>query len=472
MREVAIDLWEIFAEQRDQVLRLDRWYKNRLDVAELPAVPKTKNENHVYLRDRASTGWARLVVGTVAQALYLDGMHTTGVRDNSPLWQIWQVNALDRGQVSAHRSALAHGMAYNFMRPVVSPMTGKSFVKIRSVSAKRATAVYADDADQHPMYTLEAIRQPNGSWHVIINDDTTEWTFSIGVGDSPAQMEYVSDRPHGLTVPPCVRLACLSDLEGEVEGEIEPFIPVFGRIDQDTFDRLVVQRWGAHKVRFGSGIGKPKTDDEQRAASLQLREGELLIAEDPQARFGTLDATPLDGYIKARDADIRDLAAVTQTPPHHLLGQMANLSAEALAAAEASLMRKVDERKHFFGEGWEMTLRLAGLMSPEDAHRKAAMDFEAQVRWKDTESRSLNQVADALSKIAGGLGIPFEMLWERIPNWTAQDTEDAKVLIEEQRALALLEGEGADAVNGGSGGNDGGGNGSDRPAPGGAGAAR
>jgi predicted nuclease of predicted toxin-antitoxin system len=136
--------------------------------------------------------------------------------------------------------------------------------------------------------------------------------------------------------------------------------------------------------------------------------------------------------VKARDADIRDLAAVSQTPPHHLLGQMANLSAEALAAAEAGLSRKVEERKHSFGEAHEQVLRKAGEMLGQQ------VEPDAEVRWRDMESRSLAQVADALGKLATMLGVPPQALWERIPGVTQQDVEKWKQLAEENDSLAGL----------------------------------
>jgi len=162
---------------------------------------------------------------------------------------------------------------------------------------------------------------------------------------------------------------------------------------------------------------------------------DILIADDPDTKFGSLPATALDGFIAAADADIRVLAAVTQTPPHHLLGQIANLSAEALAAAEASLTRKVEERKHSFGESWEQALRLCSWVMGDT---EAASDTDAQVRWRDMESRSLAQAADALGKLAQMLQVPVEMLWEKIPGFTDQDVERAKALAAEGGGIDAL----------------------------------
>jgi hypothetical protein len=231
-----------------------------------------------------------------------------------------------------------------------------------------------------------------------------------------------------------VRFANQLDLEGRADGEVEPFIPVAARINQTVFDRLVVQRFGSWVVRTISGMAKPDGED-AAAARLRLKVEDLLIAEDPDTKFGTLAATPLDGFIEAAKADIMALAAVSQTPAHELLGQLANLSAEALAAARASLTAKVQERQTSFGESWEQLLRLSSwVMGDEDGAR----DRSAQVRWRDTEIRSMAQAADALGKMATMLGFPVEVLWERVPGMTQQDIDRAKVLVEQAGGMDAL----------------------------------
>jgi hypothetical protein len=78
----------------------------------------------------------------------------------------------------------------------------------------------------------------------------------------------------------------------------------------------------------------------------------------------------------------------------------------------------VGEFKTSFGESDEQLLLLAA---------KAAGDTEgwedesAQVIWRDTESRSLAQIADAWGKIVTMLGVPEAAAWERLPNVTQQD---------------------------------------------------
>src|SRR5690606_27326665 len=94
------------------------------------------------------------------------------------------------------------------------------------------------------------------------------------------------------------------------------------------------------------------------------------------------DETPLDGYIAALKDVSERLSAVTQTPPTYLLGQIANLSAEALNAAEKTFNRKVESYKHSFGEAWERVFRIASRLDGVEG----ADDVHGEVVWRDMES--------------------------------------------------------------------------------------
>jgi hypothetical protein len=234
-------------------------------------------------------------------------------------------------------------------------------------------------------------------------------------------LEWLTYQEHGIGVVPITQFSNLRDLDGRTMGEVEAFRDLAARIDQDNFDRLVVQRFNAWLLRWIAGMELPaqKVDpetgltsedvDANRAFKSKLAAEDILVSEDADTKFGAFPQGQVSGYVDAREADISDLAAVSQTPPHHLLGKVANLSAEALAAAEAGLTRKVTERKQTFGESWEQVLRATSALMAEGDE-----DFDAEVRWRDTESRSLAQVADALGKLVQTLGIPAQALWERV----------------------------------------------------------
>jgi hypothetical protein len=160
----------------------------------------------------------------------------------------------------------------------------------------------------------------------------------------------------------------------------------------------------------------------------------ILMAADADTKFGQFEAADLNQYVAALEAHIRHLAAITQTPPHYLLGSLVNLSAEALAAAEAGLQRKIAEKRMVLGEGYEQALRLAAGMLGDEA---ASMDMTSQVHWRDVESRSLAQVSDALVKLQT-LGVPLSVLLPMIPTLTKTDVDNALAEIEQGGGIDML----------------------------------
>lgn len=437
--DLAVRYLSEWESNRSQVDLLDRWYRGTLEGSDKPYLGSKNSREFRELRDRSVTRWPSLVVTAVAQSLYVENFLRSDDPEAPAAWSAWQANGLDSRQSAVYRGALAHGLSYVTLLPGV--LNGGRMPKIRGVSARRGVAFYADMDDDWPLYFLD-VETIHGSVGKVkrarLWDDEGIYTFDKN--DQSDKPQFVTFDAHGFGECPVVQFSNLRDLDGRTMGEVEPHIEMFARINQDTFDRLNVQRMGAHIAKWIAGLELPASaEDEdavdQNAASalkMKLAIEDILVAEDKETRFGSFPATPLNGYIDARDADIRDLAAVTQTPPHHLLGHIANLSAEALAAAEASLTRKVEERKHSFGESWEQVLRGAALLLGDVP---GAGDFEAQVVWRDMESRSLAQAADALGKMAQMLGIPPRFLWEKIPGWTKQDVERAVQFAEESDAL-------------------------------------
>jgi hypothetical protein len=437
--ETLVPTWD---ENRSEVSEIDRWWRNTLDDKDKPKLANRGTPEYMELRDRSSTRWLSLVVTGVAQSLYVEGYRRTDQEDNAAAWRAWQANRLDHRQSAVHRGALAHGLAYVTLFPGI--LYGEQMPLMRGVSARNMVAFYEDPAnDEWPVYALEGLssitapfNQDSGRRYKLWDADAV---YTVDKWNSK-RIDVVDVAYHRAGVTPIVRFANELDLEGRSDGEVRPLIDQVARINQDTFDRLVVQRFGAWLLRWVAGMElydadeDPDATEKNRAIKAKVAIEDILLFDSPDTKAGAFPATPLNGYIDARDADIRDLAAVSQTPPHHLLGHVANLSAEALAAAEAGLTRKVTERKHAFGESWEQSLRLAAHMMGDEA---GAADFEAQVRWADMESRSLAQAADALVKLKD-VGVPVRLLLEKIPGFTQQDVETAMQYLDDNALLAKL----------------------------------
>lgn len=462
--EMAVNYFPSYLRSRSQAKMLDAWMNGtQYDYSEenldsddpgygRPFAPRRSDVSSEYenLRGLSPNNFAGLIATTMSQLSYIEGISRPGTKGTLPAWETFMRNRWLARQSSIHRSAAGIGVAYGVVLPGIDPLTGNKMSKMDGKSAIAMSAFYEDDDDEWPVIAIEAAptfikdadsitiegRSGVNGWAVKIYDDYVVHRLTCeGEGTEAKQWKYIDHIEHGMPVPPVARGANRIDLDGRTRGEIEPVLPLLRRIDQDLFDRLINQRFGAWQVRYIAGMAKPARADEQAAQSIKLRIEDLLVSTDNQTKFGTLDAGPLEPQIAATDADLRLLSAITQMPPHHLLGLSSNLQAEALAAATEGLQRKGFDFRTNMGEFHVQMARLAA-MAEGDLVTAAAWDL--RVRWKDTESGSMSQAADALGKLAVQLKVPIEMLWERIPGWTDIDVQRAKELVEDGSVERLL----------------------------------
>lgn len=421
-----------FLEGRDAAEELDRWHRGEQDVAESLYMPPNTSTEYDDLADVSRNAWAGLVVKSLVQNAELTGMRMSGSEGNVRGWATWQRNQMNRKQSALYTASCAHGAAFVWASKSSDRMTGLPMSKLNISSAMEMATFYDPDDDEWPVAAILArpkygsLGQADGFTVRLWEDGWVHYLSCKGTGLSENEWTYISHEPSGADVVPVVRYAPNVDIDGRANSDLQGFLPLLRRIDQDTFDRLIVQRFGAWKVRYIAGLVRPTNKDEALAQKIKLSIDQLLIAEDADTKFGTLDATDLAGFIAARDSDLRDLSALSQTPPHHMLGLASNLQAESLAAAESGLQRNSRGHRISWGESNEQTFRLDAHMRGDTAEA-AAHDMTAI--WRDTESRSLEQAAQALSTIAQGLNVPVEMLWERIPGWTKDDSERARQLV-------------------------------------------
>lgn len=341
----------------------------------------------------ARVNFLPLIVKSCVQSLFVDGYRSPN-GDDMPVWKIWQLNRMNARQIGVHTSAIKFGASYATVLP------GDTSPVIRGVSPTKMTAAYAEDSEDWPELALERRRT---SWRLY--DD--EFVYTLSDADSSENIRLEDIAPHGSTHVPVVRFRDNDDLEVPVLGQVEPYLILQEQINITTFGLLVAQHYGAFRQRYILGWLAENEEEKLKASASKM----LTFEDGPQdIAVGEFNQTDLSGYINSREATIRHLSTVSQTPAHELLGQVVNLSAEALAVAESSRTRLNGVIRTCFGESWEQTLDTAASLAGEPT------DDMSWVWWRDTEIRSLAQVADALGKMVQMLGIPEQELWELIPN--------------------------------------------------------
>ncbi|MFE4635064.1 phage portal protein [Streptomyces sp. NPDC056773] len=419
-----------------------------------PYMPPQADDEYRLLARRAVSNWMPLLVSTPAQALYVDGHRPgTGTSDSTepdsatPEWEHWQRSRLDARQAAVYRGALTYGHSFT-----VTERRRSGAVMTKGLSALKTSALYEDPANDHTPHaalTVTSWPQDDQPGTARMWDARREYAVTFRSLSDEKSVRVQGGLLHGSSECPVTRFAAWVDLEGRTLGVIEPMICVQDRINQTVFDLLLAQSYGSTKVRTVTGMAPPIQRDPETGEPVLDAQGNpipvrinhnsrrFLFAEDPDVKFGSLDETPLGGFIDSIDMSIRHLSALAQVPPQTILGQIANLSAEALQAAEVSLSRMISEVRTGFGESWERVFRLAAELA---GNASSAEDFRGEVVWRDMESRSLGQSADALGKLRTQLGIPERGLWRRVPGVTQTELEDWEQMREDDDSVAQLAG--------------------------------
>lgn len=418
------------ATERSTLDQVRRYWKGR---QKLPQVIPAGAPSEVYVMARiARVNVVEIVVEALSQSLFVEGFRGPRQGENHATWALWQDNKFDKRQSGIHRAALAYGAGYGIVLPArVHHPSSKLEVSIHGASPRMLTAEWGNDPDW-PVRAIEKHRdwdpdtgQVLSSWRLY--DEEAVYFFA----GSAEQPELVEVRKHKLGVCPVVLYQDAEDLDVEDEasdesiqprdahhfpstgqpvlGQVAPLIRLQDQIDLITFNLLIAQHYGAFRQRYIVGW---VAESEAKAAKMAVTR--LMAFEDSpdEVKVGEFGQTDLKGYLDSRQESLRHAATLSQTPVHELIGQMINLSAEALAATEAGRDRKVDDRKTMFGESHEQLLRLAGGIVGEDVPQAS------EVMWRDTQARSFAAVVDALGKLATMLGVPTTELWDLIPGVT------------------------------------------------------
>ena len=390
----------------------------------LPHLHERARDPFRRLLKMSRANYCELVVDAFVGRLEVSGFQSdaTGESDDQA-WGLWQDNNLDGGSQLAFLEAAIRGTAYLMVEP-----NGSSY----RITPEHPTQVIVDYRPDLPGEPAAALKLWLDDWNgqlcatVYLPDRVYKWQApepKVGMKPQWVRREVRGEEWGGKNVlgeVPFAELANRPRMLKPGASELSSVTGIQDRINKTIADRMMTQEFMAFPQRWVTGMEIPTDENGQDVEPFNIGQDKVLIAEDAGAKFGSFPAADLSGYLKAVDADVKDIAAITSTPPHYLLGAMVNLSAEALKAAEAGLIHKIYQRRRFLEEGLERTMRLAGIASSD-----------ARIVWKSPEWRTEGELVDALVKMST-LGVPREVLWER---WGATPQEIERWQSLNQQAL-------------------------------------
>ncbi|WP_343243560.1 phage portal protein [Streptomyces sp. SID8499] len=262
------------------------------------------------------------------------------------------------------------------------------------------------------------------------------------IGLLPSESAHFAN-PLGDVVP-LVEIANRSRLHGKPRSEIEPVAPLQDAVNTIWCHLMTAADELALPARAVLGMDRPTREildpdsgeviGEEDLPIDRFRSDRLLWLEREGASIAEFSAADLSNYTRVIEVAVQHIAAQTRTPPHYLLGQMVNVSADALTAAESGLVAKVMELQRFFGAALREVMRIEALVSG-DTGRAASLAL-GDVVWRDAQFRSDAQYADALTKFKA-INVPDEALWERIPGVTPDEIERWKSMRQDQAAAIV-----------------------------------
>lgn len=449
-----------FCSERSDYERIAQYRDGK---AGIPEVPDDATREVRDLARLSVKNVLPLVTDTFCQAMDVVGFRPARRPDNLPVWSVWENNRMASRQAQVHRAALDYGISYLLVTPSNDP---NRKVDLIPRSPRQTFAVYSDPRlDQFPVAAFDTwfgtsdegkpvqffqVWDAWSSWLLQTPAPNTRPRTSrsggVGADDqvslsssdflrvlNSSEVEFLGD--HGVTfngnpVCPVVRFTTSDSAEDVVRGEIEPLIPDQVALNEVSFDRLILARFGAFPQDVITGWAPAEGETLPGSAR------RTLAFEDEGTQVTRLQQATLTPYNELMQEYLEQIAMRAQLSPAQITGKMTNLSADALASADAQAQRKIQSLRSSFGSSW----RTALLLAAEIAEMPITESDAPEEVWRDTEARSFAAVVDGVKKLSEGTQpVPMAELVDLIPGLSTLQRESIRRELRAQAAQARMD---------------------------------
>ena len=305
--------------------------------------------------------WMRLVINSTANRLRVQGFQIGGdtndvLSADNDAWGIWQANDLDRASMIAHRETMKYGTAFLMVDPTKDPPT---------ITVETPLQVIGQRSAANRFVLINAIKKWVGDdGYLYLNYFEPHAVFKYRSA-TPAQTVIPNDPARILQQASWIGLGAVENPLGAVPivpfenqpdlmiggiSDLDDLIPLNDALNKMLRDMLVASEYQNFRQRYILGVENPK--DPVTGRPLSQSQAQLVasvsqfMAFPPTAKdehpiqvgeFGQVDLAP---YITAIEMMVHHISMVSMTPAYMLVGKMANLSADAIRAAEARVRRK------------------------------------------------------------------------------------------------------------------------------------
>lgn len=396
--------WKVFDDYYEGNQRISQWLRS-VQVAFQGTVLGN-------LLNNVSDNYMALVVDAAAERVRVQGFRFGDDADGEA-WSIWKANGLDSESNMVHTEAIKLGEAYWMVQP-----TGD----VPLITSEHPSQVIVAHAPGNRRRRLAALKKWSDGEYVFAN---------VYLPDRV--LKYRSTERE-LRAQPLEKRWTTVGAESNPLGEV-PIVPVMnnpsmlrgGRSDlaggpvglQDQIlktvaDSLIGSEYQGLPQRVLLGAEPPRDPETGRPIPWeQAQKSRIWYVASKDAKAHEFSQADLKALREATDGYIGDLAAQTRIPIYYFRPQaISNISADALIGLDAGLVSKTNDKKDPFAEGHLGAIRLAfKAMDPADPRGETT---DAEVIWKDTESRSQAQLTDAVVKEVQSDLLPREAALEKL----------------------------------------------------------
>lgn len=406
-----------------------------------------------------SDNWTQVVADSPVERLTVTGFQPYGAQKaDKELWRVWMTDGLDADSqlafldagVASRSFALVWGNPDDEETPVVTFEDGTQAIVAYRAGSRRdrvaalkrwqdgddeyCTLYLPDEVFKFKRATYQASQAARKSLPLAAVDKMVREWILRDTGDEPNPM------PNPMGVVPMVELQNRPRLADDPISDIAGVAPM-----QDAMNLLWALTFNS--ADFASLPARVVLNAEMPKMPILNEAGEVvgekpipldrftldrvMWIEDENASIANWPAADLKPFMDVIEVAVGHVAAQTRTPAHYLIGKMANLSGDALIAAEAGLVKRCEEKQLWYGLGLREVFRLIALARGDEATARAA--HAGTVLWADPESRNVAQLTDSLLKLKQ-IGFPFEFLARKY-GLTPTEVADLIAMREAEAAL-------------------------------------
>lgn len=379
-----------------------------------------------------SDNWVQVVTDSPVERLTVNGIKPSGLTEaDKESWRVWQMNGLDADSQLGFLGAINGGRSFVLVwgdpddpdTPEVTFEDASQCIVAYWPGSRRKRRAglkrWEDGADDYAtLYLADEVWKfkrgragtaQKSAAMLDADDELNKWEMR-DMGDEP------NPQPNPMGVVPLVEIPNKPTLVSDPISDVAGVVPMQDAVNMLWAQLFTASDYASFPQRLVLGAERPVVPilDEngqvigERPVDLEkFAVDRVLFITGDDAKVAEWTSANLEAYTNVIEVAVGHIAAQTRTPQHYLVGKMANLSADALLAAETGLVKRTEEKQLWFGQALREVFRLIALAQGDE--NKALAIAAGSVMWADVESRSQAQLTDSLTKLKA-LGFPFEFL--------------------------------------------------------------